>query len=189
MTTRLIVGMSGASGAIYGVRLLQALKEMNVETHLVLSKWAERNIEYETGLSVTNIKKMATQVYDVEDVSAPIASGSFLTSGMVVIPCSTKTLAAIANGFSVNLICRSAEVMIKEKRRLVLAPRETPLSLVHLENMLKLAKAGVVIAPLAPPFYHKPKTIDDLVNHVVGRILDMFGLEWSKIKRWGGENK
>ena len=182
---RMVIAMSGASGAIYGVRLLQALKDEKVETHLTLSSWAEKNIEFETDFTVEQVKKMATYTYDVNDLSAPIASGSFPSSGMVIVPCSTKTLAAIANGYSQNLIHRSAEVMLKEKRPLVVCPRETPLNLIHLENMSKLAKAGAIIFPLAPPFYHKPKTVDDLVNQIVGKILDLFKIESKLFKRWG----
>jgi len=181
----MVIAMSGASGAIYGVRLLQALKDEKVETHLTLSSWAEKNIEFETDFTVEQVKKMATYTYDVNDLSAPIASGSFPSSGMVIVPCSTKTLAAIANGYSQNLIHRSAEVMLKEKRPLVVCPRETPLNLIHLENMSKLAKAGAIIFPLAPPFYHKPKTVDDLVNQIVGKILDLFRIESKLLKRWG----
>ena len=181
---RLIVAMSGASGVIYGIRLLQALKDEGVETHLTLSGWAEKNIEFETSFKVEEVKRMATYVYDVNDLSAPITSGSYPSSGMVVIPCSTKTLAAIANGYSQNLIHRSAEVMLKEKRPLVICPRETPLNQIHLENMYRLARAGAIIFPLSPPFYHKPKTIDDLVNQIVGKILDLFNIESKLLKRW-----
>jgi len=182
---RIVVAMSGASGAIYGVKLLQALKDGRIETHLILSSWAEKVLEMETSFTVNEVKKMATYTYDVNDLSAPITSGSFPTSGMVIVPCSTKTLAAIANGYSQNLIHRSAEVMLKEKRPLVVCPRETPLNLIHLENMSKLAKAGAIIFPLAPPFYHKPKTVDDLVNQIVGKILDLFKIESKLFKRWG----
>lgn len=182
---RLVVALSGASGAIYGVKLLQALKENNVEVHLIISRWAEKIVSHETGLNVESVKKLAYATYNVEDLSAPLTSGSFPASGMIVIPCSTKTLADIANGFSHNLISRAAEVMIKEKRKLVLAPRETPLSPIHLNNMLKLAKIGVIIAPLSPPFYHKPKTIDELVEQMVGKILGFFDLTPKRFKRWG----
>ncbi|MGP3668306.1 MAG: UbiX family flavin prenyltransferase [Candidatus Bathyarchaeota archaeon] len=182
---RLIVALSGASGVIYGVKLLRFLKEINVEVHLIISRWAEKIIPHETGLNVESVKKLAYTTYDVEDLSAPLTSGSFPASGMIVIPCSTKTLADIANGFSHNLISRAAEVMIKEKRKLVLAPRETPLSPIHLNNMLKLARIGVIIAPLSPPFYHKPKTIDELVEQMVGKILGFFDLTPKGFKRWG----
>lgn len=182
---RMIVAMSGASGVIYGVRLLQVLKDKKIETHFTLTNWAEKNIEFETDFTVEQVKKIATYTYDVNDLSAPIASGSFPSSGMVIIPCSTKTLAAIANGYSQNLIHRSAEVMLKERRPLIVCPRETPLNLIHLENMLKLAKAGATIFPLTPPFYHKPRTIDDLINQVVGKILDLFKIEFKLFKHWG----
>ncbi|MCX8175812.1 MAG: UbiX family flavin prenyltransferase [Candidatus Bathyarchaeota archaeon] len=182
---RLIVAISGASGAIYGVKLLHVLKEANVEVHLVISRWAEKIIQHETNLNVESVKKLAYAAYDVEDLSSPLTSGSFPVSGMIVIPCSTKTLAAIANGFSHNLISRAAEVMVKEKRKLVLAPRETPLSPIHLHNMLKLARIGVIIAPLSPPFYHKPKTIDELVEQMVGKILKFFDLTPKGFKHWG----
>jgi 4-hydroxy-3-polyprenylbenzoate decarboxylase len=181
----MVIAMSGASGAIYGVRLLQALKDRKVETHLILSGWAEKVLEIETSFTVDQVKKMATYTYDVNDLSAPIASGSFPTSGMVIVPCSTKTLAAVANGYTENLIHRSAEVMLKEKRPLIVCPRETPLNQIHIENMSKLAKAGAVIFPLAPPFYHKQKTVDDLVNQIVGKILDLFRIESKLLKRWG----
>ena len=182
---RLIVAISGASGAIYGVRLLQVLKEANAEVHLIISRWAEKIIQHETGLNVENVKRLAYTTYNVEDLSAPLTSGSFPASGMIIIPCSTKTLAAIANGFSHNLISRAAEVMVKEKRKLVLALRETPLSPIHLQNMLRLAKIGVIIAPLSPPFYHKPKTIDELVDQMIGKILGFFNLTPKRFKRWG----
>jgi len=181
---RLIVAISGASGVIYGIRMLEALKEEKVETHLIVSRWAEKIIEYETSLTVEQIKKMADYSYEVEDLAASIASGSSDFLGMVIIPCSTKTLAAIANGYSENLIHRCAEVMLKEKCKLVVAPRETPLNLIHLRNMVKLAEAGVIIAPLMPPYYHQPKTIDELINQMVGKILNIFGVKSRFYKEW-----
>lgn len=181
---RLIVAITGASGVIYGVRLLQVLKEKNVETHLILSKWAEKVIDSETGLSVEEVKRLASFCHDVNDLTAPPASGSFKIDGMVVAPCSMKTLSAIANGYADNLIARSADVMLKEAKRLILVPRETPLNIIHIKNMLKAAQAGAIMLPPIPAFYHKPKTIDDIVNHTVGKILNCLGIEHDLFKGW-----
>lgn len=183
---RFVVAISGASGAIYGVHLLRALKEAKAEVHLTMSPAAEINLKLETGIDPSKLKKLATRAYPVNDLSAPIASGSFLVDGMVIVPCSSRTLAAIANGYSDNLISRAADVNLKERRTLVLVPRETPLNQIHLKNMLTLARAGAVILPASPGFYHAPKTIDDLVDHVVGKILDILRVEHHLFKRWSG---
>lgn len=186
---RLVVGISGASGIIYGVRLLQVLKMSNVETHLVITRAAEKVMEVEGELSLIQIRKLSTRFYSVNDVAAPISSGSFLTDGMVVIPCSTKTLAGIANGFSDNLLLRAADVTVKERRPLILVVRETPLSTIHLRNMLKLANIGVTILPASPAFYHKPTTVNDLVDHIVGKVLDILNIKHELYERWKPECK
>ena len=185
---RFVVAISGASGAIYGVRLLRALQEAKAEVHLTISPAAEINLKLETGMHANELSKLATHTYSADDLSAPIASGSFLVDGMVIAPCSSKTLAAIANGYADNLISRAADVNLKERRTLVLVPRETPLNQIHLKNMLTLARAGAVILPASPGFYHAPKTIDDLVDHVVGKILDTLQIEHELFKRWNGPN-
>jgi len=193
---RLIVAITGASGVIYGKRLLEALREEKVETYLVVSKVAESVIEHELKTTKSELDKLAVHVCDVEldklavhvcdvnDLSAPIVSGSFRTDGMIVIPCSMKTLAGIAHGYSDNLILRAADVTLKEKRKLILVPRETPLSVVHLRNMLDLASQGVFILPAMPAYYHKPEKIEDLVDFVVGKALDILGIEHKLFKRW-----
>ena len=181
---RIVVGITGSSGVIYGIMLLKALKKFEIETHLVLSKWAEKNIEIETDENVNEIKKIANFVYDENNMAASISSGSFRTDGMAIIPCSMKTLSSIANGYDDNLISRAASVTIKEKRRLILVPRETPLSKIHISNMLKLAEIGVVILPAMPGFYHKPKSIDDLISHIIGKTLDQFGINNDMFTRW-----
>lgn len=183
---RIIVGITGASGAVYGIRLVEQLKLLEVETHLVLSTWARSTIKLETGLDPESLMEQAHACYDAGDLAAPPSSGSFLHHGMVVAPCSMKTLAAIACGFTDNLIARAADVTIKEGRRLILLPRETPLNPIHLENMLKLARLGITIMPPMPAFYQQPRTIDDLVTHTVGRVLDLLGLDSPLVKRWTG---
>jgi 4-hydroxy-3-polyprenylbenzoate decarboxylase len=181
---RLIVAITGASGVVYGKRLLKVLREKNVETHLIISKAAEKVIEYELGMAKEDLEKLADHVYDVDDWSSPVVSGSFKTDGMIIIPCSMKTLAGIAHGYSDNLVLRAADVTLKEKRRLILVPRETPLNVVHLRNMLELAKQGVVIVPAMPAYYHKPKDIDDQVGFVVGKVLDLLEMKHTLYKRW-----
>jgi 4-hydroxy-3-polyprenylbenzoate decarboxylase len=181
---QIIVGVSGASGAIYAIRLLESLKKLGVKTHLVVTSAGEKMVEIETGLTKDEVIVKATYYYEVDDLTAAISSGSFPTDGMVVIPCSMKTLAGIATGYSSNLLLRAADVTLKERKPLVLVPRETPMSLIHLENMSKAARAGAIVLPAMPGFYHKPKSIDDLVNHVVGKVLDVFHLEHSLYKRW-----
>lgn len=184
---RLIVGMTGATGAIYGVRLLERLRESAVETHLVISRWGARTLLHETPYSKEQVEALATTAYAPGDMGAAISSGSFRTDGMIVAPCSAKTLAAIAHGYGDNLIHRAADVVLKERRRLVLAVREAPLSDIHLENMLKLSRMGAVMLPPLPAFYNHPRTIDDLVDHTVSRMLDQFGLDVSGVARWAGE--
>lgn len=183
---RVVVAMTGATGAVYGARLLAVLRELSVETHLVLSRWAEVTIAKETGLSARELASTASVTHSRDNQGASIASGSFRHDGMVIAPCSMKTLAAIRYGFAQELIVRAADVTLKERRRLVLLTRETPLNDIHLENMLALSRMGAIIAPPVPAFYGNPKTIDDLVDHTVGRVLDLFGLEFPKLKRWDG---
>ena len=184
---RLIVGMTGATGAVFGVRLLENLSRLpEVETHLVLSRWARTTVELETGRSAREISALADVVHSPDDQGAVISSGSFRTDGMVIVPCSMKTLAGIRAGFADGLIGRAADVVLKERRPLVLVPRETPLSEIHLENMLGLARMGARIVPPMPAFYSKPATVDDIVDHIVARILDQFDLPAPDAKRWPG---
>jgi 4-hydroxy-3-polyprenylbenzoate decarboxylase len=183
---RLIIGMTGSTGAVFGIRLLEALKDSEVETHLIISKWAQRTIEHETRHTIEQVRALATVVHSQGDMGASISSGSFITEGMVVIPCSVRTLGGIANGYGEHLVHRAADVILKERRRLVLVVRETPLSEVHLENMLKLARMGVVMLPPMPAFYNHPKTVDDVVDHIVFRVLDQFGIAAPFAKRWDG---
>jgi 4-hydroxy-3-polyprenylbenzoate decarboxylase len=182
---RIIVGISGATGAIYGIRLLEVLSKSNVETHLVITEAAEKTIRMETDWKIGQLNSLVKVVYDIKDVGADIASGSFHTDGMVVMPCSIKSLSAIANSFNVNLLIRAADVTIKERRKLVLAVRETPLHKGHLNLMMNLADLGVIILPPIPAFYFHPKTIDDLINHTVGKVLDLFHIEHNLFARWG----
>ncbi|WP_003542199.1 UbiX family flavin prenyltransferase [Desulfotomaculum nigrificans] len=183
---RIVVGISGATGVIYGIRLLEQLKKDNVETHLILTNWASRNIELETNYLPEDVAKLADYCHKENNLASVLASGSFIHNGMVVAPCSMKTLAALAHGFADNLLVRAADVTLKEGRKLVLMPRETPLNAIHLENMLKLAKLGVTIMPPMPSFYNRPVTLDDLVNQTIGRVLDTLGLENNLTKRWPG---
>lgn len=181
---RLVVGISGASGVIYGVRLLEILQKKNIETHLIITPLAEKILEQETPFQKQELIQKTTYHYEVRDLTAPIASGSFLTQGMVIIPCSMKTLAGVACGYSDNLLLRAADVTLKEKRLLIIVPRETPLRKVHLENMLKLADEGAFIVPAMPGFYYNPKTLDDIINHIVGKILDILGIDNDLCRRW-----
>jgi 4-hydroxy-3-polyprenylbenzoate decarboxylase len=183
---RVIVGMTGATGTIFGVRLLQVLQGTGVETHLVMSKWAARTLVEETSYTAEQVQQLATRVYALGDQGAALSSGSFLTDGMIVVPCSMRTLAAIAHGLGDNLIHRAADVILKERRRLVLAIREAPLSDIHLENMLKLSRMGVVICPPVPAFYNRPQTIDDIVNYSVARLLDQLDIHLDVHDRWAG---
>jgi 4-hydroxy-3-polyprenylbenzoate decarboxylase len=182
---RLVVGISGASGVIYGLRTLEILHSLKIETHVVLSQWGEKNIEIETDKTIEYVRSLATAFYGNDSLAAPISSGSFLHSGMVIVPCSMKTLASIANGYDETLISRAAGVTLKESRLLVVVPRETPLSRIHLQNMLKLAEAGAVILPAMPGFYHKPTSLQDMVDHLVGKIIDQFNIRNNLSRRWG----
>ena len=184
---RLVVGISGATGAIYGIRLLEFLCKSDIETHLVVSRSAEKTIRMETSWTLEQVKALATVTYNMEDVGADISSGSFQAEGMVVIPCSIKSLSAIANSYNENLLIRAADVALKERRKLVLVVRETPLHRGHLSLMMNVADAGGVILPPIPAFYFLPKTIDDLINHTVGRVLDVFSIDHRLFNRWGSQ--
>jgi 4-hydroxy-3-polyprenylbenzoate decarboxylase len=184
---RLIIGITGATGAVYGVRLLERLRDAGVETHLVVSRWGARTLLHETPYSREHVESLASAVHAPADMGALISSGSFRTDGMIVAPCSAKTLAAIAHGFGENLIHRAADVVLKERRKLVLLVRETPLSDIHLENMLKLSRMGAVVLPPMPAFYTHPRTVDDIVDHTISRVLDHFGLDAGGAARWSGE--
>ena len=181
----IIVGITGATGVIYGVRTIEALSAMGVETHLMVTQSAARNLALETDYTVEHVKSMASVVYDIDDVGASIASGSFKVDGMVVMPCSIKTLSGIAHSFNYNLLIRAADVTLKERRRLVLAVRETPLHEGHLELMLKVTRMGAVVMPPVPAFYHMPRTIDDVICQTVGKMLDLFSLDGHLFRRWG----
>ena len=183
---RLIVGISGASGTVYGVRLLEILREAEIETHLVMSKSAEMTLAYETDLKAKDVRALASVHYPNSDIGAAISSGSFPTMGMVIAPCSIRTMSEIACGVTASLLSRAADVVLKERRRLVLAMRETPLHVGHLRNMTTLAEIGAVVAPIVPAFYNRPKTVDDIINHTCGRLLDLFGIETGMVKRWKG---
>ena len=184
---RLIVGISGASGAVIGVRLLSTLRSLGtIETHLIVSPSGAITLAQETALSRSDLDAMADVVHNVRDIGACVASGSFQTMGMVIAPCSMKTLASVAHGFSDNLLTRAADVILKERRRLVLVARETPLHLAHLRNMMAATEMGAIVMPPVPAFYTHPKTIEDVVDHLVGRILDLFDIRHNEIKRWGG---
>ncbi|MGC1181814.1 UbiX family flavin prenyltransferase [Legionella sp.] len=184
-TARIIIGISGASGMIYGIRLLEMFRKVSIETHLIISKSAQLTRKYETDLSLTELKSLADVYHPWNNVGASIASGSFQTLGMIVAPCSMKTLAEITHGISSNLIGRAADVTLKERRKLVLMPRESPLHLGHLQNMVSVTQQGAIICPAMPAFYNKPETIADIIDYSVGRILDLFGIE-TNIERWQG---
>ncbi|KAH8799170.1 flavoprotein [Xylogone sp. PMI_703] len=186
---RLIVGMTGATGAVLGIKLLTILRRLNIETHLVMSHWAEATIKYETSYTPTNVRALVDYTYSINDQAAPISSGSFHADGMLIVPCSMKTLAAINSGFCNDLISRAADVMLKERKRVVLAVRETPLSEIHLRNMLEVTRAGAIICPAMPAFYIKPDSIDDLVTQMVGRMLDLFDVDTGEFERWDGIKK
>lgn len=184
---RLVIGISGATGAQYGVRLLEVVSQMSgVETHLILTRLAEEIIAYETDWSVEQVKALASYRHSVDELAAPISSGSFRTDGMVVIPCSMKSLSAIAHSYNDNLLVRAADVTLKEKRPLIVVVRETPLHIGHLRNMLQLAEMGGVILPPMPSFYHRPRSLDDIIDQTVGRVLDLVGLEHNLTARWAG---
>lgn len=183
---RLIVGISGASGTIYGVRILEMLRKAGIETHLVMSKSAEMTLAYETDLKPKDVRSLAAVNYAVTDIGAAISSGSFPTMGMIIAPCSIRTMSEIATGVTGSLLSRAADVVLKEKRRLVLALRETPLHGGHLRTMTTLADIGAVVAPIVPAFYNHPKSVDDIVNHTCGRLLDLFDIDTGLVTRWKG---
>lgn len=184
---KLIVGLSGATGVIYGIRLLEVLNKLSdMETHLVISEAAKKNIEEETSWTMPQVEALASHAYDNQDIGAPISSGSFETAGMVVIPCSIKSMSAIAMSYNANLLTRAADVTLKEKRSLVLVVRETPLHVGHLRRMAEVAEAGAVILPPMPAFYHHPKVIDDIINQTVGKVLDQFHIKHNLFERWKG---
>ncbi|MFN8644066.1 MAG: UbiX family flavin prenyltransferase [Candidatus Binatia bacterium] len=185
-TTPIVVAITGATGVVYGVRLLERLREAGVPTHLVMSKWGMQTLLLETSYTIDAVKRLATEVHSADDFGASISSGSVLTRGMVVAPCSMRTLAAISTGSGTNLVHRAADVVLKERRTLVLLPREAPLSQIHLEHMLRLATMGAVIFPPVPAFYQRPATVDDLVDQTVMRVLDQFGLHVDVADRWQG---
>ncbi|MGA2314766.1 MAG: UbiX family flavin prenyltransferase [Thermodesulfobacteriota bacterium] len=182
---KLIVGISGATGAIYGIRLLEVLSKSDVETHLVITEAAQTTILMETSLKVGDVKSLAKVSYDIKNLGADISSGSFLSEGMVIIPCSIKSLSGIANSFNENLLIRTADVTLKERRKLVLVVRETPFHLGHIELMLQASRMGAILLPPIPAFYFHPKTIDDLINHTIGKVLDLFGINHHLFNRWG----
>ena len=182
---KLIIGITGSTGAIYGIRMLEALKKLNVETHLIMSEWAEKCISMETEYTIDYVKSLATNTSNEKNMASSVSSGTHRVNGMIIAPCSMKTLSAIANGYDNTLIARAAGVTIKESRKLILMARETPLSAIHLENMLKLSRLGVVILPPVTEFYTKPKSINDIVNHGVGKCLDQFNIEHDLYHRWG----
>lgn len=186
---KLVVAITGASGAIYGIRILQELKKQDIESHLIISKWGNVTIEEETNFTVEDVKSLADYVYDEDNMAAAISSGSFKCDGMIISPCSMKTLSAIANGYAENLIIRTADVAIKERRKLVLMVRETPLNAIHLENMLKLSRLGIIIMPTVPAFYTLPNSLDDIIDNTIGRALDLFGISMETLKRWSGHEK
>src|SRR3954463_12191482 len=187
MTRRLIIGITGATGAVYGVELLRTLNGLEGwESHLVLSDAGALNLWHELKMRRKDLEKLAAAAYNPKDIAAAIASGSFLTEGMVIAPCSMKTLAAVAHAHADDLVSRAADVVLKERRRLVLVPRETPLNLAHLRNMVAVTEMGGIVMPPMPAFYAMPKTLDDLVQHTVGRILDLFGVDTRRVKRWQG---
>ena len=188
--TRLIVAITGASGAIYGIRLLEALREARgVEVHLILSRGGKLTIGVETGWKVKDVEALADVVHSDQDLAASISSGSFRTAGMIVAPCSIKTLSGIANSYADSLVVRAADVVLKEGRKLVLMPRETPLHAGHCRLLLRAAEIGAVIAPPMPAFYNAPKTVDDVINHNIGRVLDIFDIDSGRVKRWTGAGK
>jgi 4-hydroxy-3-polyprenylbenzoate decarboxylase len=185
---KIIVGISGATGAIYGIRLLEVLSKSDVETHLIITEAAENTIRMETDWKVDDVKSLAKVSYDIKNLGADVSSGSFLSKGMVIIPCSIKSLSGIANSFNENLLIRTADVTLKERRKLVLVVRETPLHLGHIELMLQASRMGATLLPPVPAFYFYPKTIDDLINHTVGKVLDFFGINHHLFNRWGSNS-
>ena len=182
---KIVIGMTGSTGVIYGVRILEVLKECGIETHLVITEWAKKCLSMETSYKINDVKNLATQYSDDSNLASGISSGTYKTDGMIVIPCSMKTLSGIANGYDETLVARAAGVTLKESRKLILVTRETPLTAINLENMLKLARLGVVILPPVPGFYTKPQSIEQIIDHTVGKCLDQFGIEHNLYKRWG----
>lgn len=182
---RMIIGITGASGIVYGIRLLEVLKTLHIETHLVVTPMGFLTLQHETNLSKSTLKAMADVYYPCTDLAAPIASGSFKTMGMIIAPCSMKSLSEVAHALGGNLLSRAADVTLKERRRLVVVPRETPLNLAHVQNMLTLTQMGGILFPPTPAFYHRPQTIDDIIDDTVGRVLDLFDIENTLAKRWG----
>jgi flavin prenyltransferase len=185
-TRKFVVGISGASGVIYGIRLLEVLKKTKIESHLILTPAAKITITAETQYSVQSVERLASRIYRYNDIAAVISSGSFKTDGMILVPCSMHTLGALASGVADNLLLRAAEVTMKEHRPLVIVPRETPLSLIHLENMERLARAGVILLPAMPAFYERPRSVSEIVDHLVGKVLDIVGVEHDLFRRWSG---
>ncbi len=184
---KIIVAITGATGVIYGVRLLEVLKDFDVESHLILSTQAKANIECETDRSAQDVERLASKVHDVKNLAAPVSSGSFRTDGMIIAPCTIKTLSAIANSYDDNLVVRAADVVLKERRRLIVAVRETPLHKGHLELMARVADLGGIVLPPVPAFYFHPRTIEDIIDHAVGKMLDLMDIDHSLFKRWQGE--
>jgi len=184
---RVIIGITGASGVIYGIEMLRELSKKDLETHLIISESGKKNISFETDYSVAEVESMSDKIYDNDDLAAPPASGSFLTNGMIVAPCTIKTLSGIANSYSDNLIVRTADVVLKEKRKLVLMVRETPLHKGHLNLMSTAADMGAHILPPIPSFYHHPKTIEDIIRQTIGKVFDYLGIEHDLFERWGGK--
>jgi 4-hydroxy-3-polyprenylbenzoate decarboxylase len=181
---KIVIGFSGASGIIYGIRLLEILHSINIQTYLIISEWAKKNIEIETDKTLEYVKSLSSVNYNNFKLDASVSSGSFLHDGMVIVPCSMKSLSSIANGYDDTLISRAASVTLKESRKLIIVPRETPLSRIHLENMVKLQEAGAIILPAMPGFYHKPSTIEEIIDHLVGKILDQLNIKHGLFKRW-----
>ena len=186
---KIVIGFSGASGIIYGIRLLEVLHSIKIPTYLIISEWAKKNIEIETAKSLEYVKSLSSVNYENFQLDAAVSSGSFLHNGMVIVPCSMKSLSSIANGYDDTLISRAASVTLKESRKLILVPRETPLSRIHLENMIKLQEAGAIILPAMPGFYHRPSTIEEIVDHLVGKILDQLRIKHELFKRWKDHEK
>jgi flavin prenyltransferase len=182
---RLVVGITGSSGILYGIRMLEALKRHKVDVHLIMSEWAIKCLKLETDFDLKYVRSLVKIFFEDSNMAASVSSGTYKTDGMIVIPCSMKTLSSIANGYEETLVARAAGVTIKESRKIVIVPRETPLTSIHLENMLKVSRSGVVVLPAMPGFYNKPKSINDLLNHVVGKCLDQFGIEHDLFRRWG----
>jgi len=179
--------MTGSSGAIFGARLLEVLADTNIQTHLIVSKWAQRTLEHETSYTLDSLRELASETYSVGDMGAKVSSGSFHTDGMVIVPCSMRSVASIAHGLGDHLVHRAADVILKERRKLVVVPRELPLSTLHLENLLKLSKMEVTILPPMPAFYNHPKSLNDMVDHIVMRILDQFDVARELVSRWDGK--